>query len=198
MFGQKGLAATGSGKDERQVEMAGDVVGHDLPDVYDPNDPKNWSWIKKNSILLCISILGFLGTYNSSLVVGAYAALATQFHTEIEQETYLVGVCALLLGIGPLVWNPFAQTHGRRSVYVVSTFVSLMGVIWCAASNVYASMVLGRILAAFGLSAVHALGGVTVADLFEEKVRGSKVGIWVVFTILGVSTTLLMSSLKLH
>ncbi|KAI9695043.1 MAG: hypothetical protein M1822_000660 [Bathelium mastoideum] len=35
-----------------------------------------------------------------------------------------------------------------------------------------------RVLLAFGLSAVHALGGITVADMFPREVRGEKIGWW--------------------
>lgn len=35
-----------------------------------------------------------------------------------------------------------------------------------------------RVLLAFGLSAVHALGGITVADIFPREVRGEKMGWW--------------------
>ena len=39
-------------------------------------------------------------------------------------------------------------------------------------------MACARVLLAFGLSAVHALGGITVADIFPRKVRGEKIGWW--------------------
>lgn len=35
-----------------------------------------------------------------------------------------------------------------------------------------------RVVLAFGLSAVHALGGITVADMFPPEVRGRKIGWW--------------------
>ncbi|KAL9085614.1 MAG: hypothetical protein Q9165_007514 [Trypethelium subeluteriae] len=42
-----------------------------------------------------------------------------------------------------------------------------------------------RVLLAFGLSAVHALGGITVADMFPREVRGEKIGWWTLMTTLG-------------
>lgn len=42
-----------------------------------------------------------------------------------------------------------------------------------------------RVLLAFGLSAVHALGGITVADIFPREVRGAKMGWWTLLTTMG-------------
>ena len=36
-----------------------------------PEDPMNWSWAKKHSILACVSLLGGLGTYGGLFIVPA-------------------------------------------------------------------------------------------------------------------------------
>ena len=53
-------------------------VGFTLPPRQDgaevlpnPEDPMNWSWLQKHSILACISLLGGLGTYAGLFVVPA-------------------------------------------------------------------------------------------------------------------------------
>lgn len=62
--------------------------------------------------------------------------------------------------------------------YIASTAVALGGAIWGACARSYGSMAGARVLLAFGLSAVHALGGITVADIFPKEVRGEKMGWW--------------------
>ena len=39
--------------------------------VLNPEDPMNWSWWRKHSILACISLLGGLGTYAGLFIVPA-------------------------------------------------------------------------------------------------------------------------------
>lgn len=84
--------------------------------AYDPNDPMNWSSLQKHSILACISLLGGLGTYAGLFIVPAYGLMSKQWHKTITEVSYQVGIYVLVLGAGPLLWNPFAQTHGRRPV----------------------------------------------------------------------------------
>ncbi|KAI7778452.1 hypothetical protein LA080_002152 [Diaporthe eres] len=151
----------------------------------DPHDPMKWGWLQKHSILACISLLGGLGTYAGLFIVPAYGLMSAQFGKSVTEVSYLVGIYVLVLGAGPLIWNPFAQTLGRRPVYIVSTAVALGGAIWGACARSYGSMAGARVLLAFGLSAVHALGGITVADIFPREVRGEKMGWWTLLTTLG-------------
>ena len=39
--------------------------------MLDPNDPMNWSWLQKHSILGCVSLLGGLGAYAGLFIVPA-------------------------------------------------------------------------------------------------------------------------------
>lgn len=42
--------------------------------------------------------------------------MSAQFKKSVTEVSYLVGIYVLVLGAGPLIWNPFAQTLGRRPV----------------------------------------------------------------------------------
>lgn len=42
--------------------------------------------------------------------------MSAQFGKSVTEVSYLVGIYVLVLGAGPLIWNPFAQTLGRRPV----------------------------------------------------------------------------------
>lgn len=42
--------------------------------------------------------------------------MSKQFDKSVTEISYLVGIYVLILGAGPLIWNPFAQTLGRRPV----------------------------------------------------------------------------------
>ena len=39
--------------------------------ILDPDDPMNWSWLQKHSILFCVSLLGGLGAYAGLFIVPA-------------------------------------------------------------------------------------------------------------------------------
>lgn len=42
--------------------------------------------------------------------------MSAKFKKSVTEVSYLVGIYVLVLGAGPLIWNPFAQTLGRRPV----------------------------------------------------------------------------------
>ena len=42
--------------------------------------------------------------------------MSTQYGETVTEISYLLGIYVLVLGTGPLIWNPFAQTLGRRPV----------------------------------------------------------------------------------
>lgn len=101
---------------ELKREETSPVASNTTDHVSRSNDPMQWSWLQKHSILACVSLLGGLGTYAGLFIVPAYGLMSKQFHTSITRVSYQVGIYVLVLGAAPLFWNPFAQTHGRRPV----------------------------------------------------------------------------------
>ncbi|KAH8774784.1 major facilitator superfamily domain-containing protein [Diaporthe sp. PMI_573] len=143
----------------------------------DPDDPMSCGWLRKHSILAYISLLGGLGTYAGLFIVPASKGVSRRSRI---WSGYTCWCSVQDLGFG---------THSHRlsagDLYIVSTAVALGVAIWGACARSYGSMAGARVLLAFGLTAVHALGGITVAGMFPREVRGEKMGWWTLLTTLG-------------
>lgn len=86
----------------------------------------------------------------------------------------IYSIQVLMLGIGPLVWNPFSNHYGRRPTWLLSTALSLIANIGCAESKSYGAMIICRILAAFFISPGGAFGSGVVSECFFSHERGQK------------------------
>ena len=84
--------------------------------------------------------------------------MSAQFGKSVTEISYLVGIYVLVLGAGPLFWNPFAQILGRRPVVSFS---------WSTSSS--EKVVKARLTASISIlrrqqSLLLALSGVRVPD----------------------------------
>lgn len=124
-------------------------------------------------------------TFMAAGIIPAYSLFAEQFHTSITRISYLTSIQILILGVSPLFWKPISNRFGRRPIWLISTFFSMICNIGCAESHSYASQVVTRILVAFFISPAIAISSATVTETFFAKERGQKMGIWTLMVTLG-------------
>ena len=55
-------------------------------------------------------------TVGNTSSLHSYGLTSKQFDKTVTEISYLVSIYVLVLGTGPMIWNPFAQTLGRRPV----------------------------------------------------------------------------------
>ena len=90
---------------------------------------------------------------------------------------YTLGVA-----FGPLFIAPLSETLGRRPVYIGTLTIFLAFTAGAGASHTFASLLVCRFLAGFCGSAGVAMGGGTVADIWDLEKTGGKAAL---FFILG-------------
>ncbi|KAH8689446.1 major facilitator superfamily domain-containing protein [Talaromyces proteolyticus] len=91
----------------------------------------------------------------------------------------------MLLGLTPLFWAPLAERYGRRPVWLVSTFLSMVANIGCARSTSYGTLMVARVFQPVFNAPAGALGTAVVVELFFARERGFKIGIWTLMVTLG-------------
>lgn len=67
--------------------------------------------------------------------------------------------------ISPSFWSALADTRGRRPVYLCTLLVYVVACIGLAVTSSYISLLLLRMLQAFGASSVIAIGAGTIGKL---------------------------------
>ncbi|KAJ4466982.1 MFS general substrate transporter [Lentinula aciculospora] len=150
----------------------------------DPEDPLNWSGLYRTFILIQVSILSALGTYNTAIINPAYNQLSEQFGVSIVTASYQTTVVIAVNGLGPFLFIPFAHVYGRRPVYLFTTFIGAASALGCAYAQNFSQLVGLRILnGIFPVGA--ALGVATANDLFCLHERGRALGVYTVLSTTG-------------
>ncbi|KAH7370683.1 major facilitator superfamily domain-containing protein [Rhexocercosporidium sp. MPI-PUGE-AT-0058] len=148
----------------------------------DPNDPLNWTRRKKNTILFLVAAYSFLANgalLGPSVYVNFLAELFGRTPSETSQ---LVTYPNLLFGFGSLIFVPMYHKIGRRPTMLLSIIIYCVGLLGCALSNSYDSLMAFRLVHAFGSSVCEALPAQAVADAFFFHERGKALG-WYTFAL---------------
>ncbi|MCJ1311155.1 hypothetical protein MMC25_004825 [Agyrium rufum] len=153
----------------------------------DPNDPLNWPQWQKECILVVVGI--------SAAVVGAFGPMLSPGFVEISEElgitvnTLSQSTAWLILTIGLCLFiaNPMAKLYGKRPVYIVAIIIMLVGSIWGAASKNYSSFLASRIVSGFGMAPYEVLVQCTLGDLYFVHERVTRIAIWNLFLLTGIS-----------
>ncbi|PVH68349.1 MFS general substrate transporter [Cadophora sp. DSE1049] len=147
----------------------------------DPNDPLLWPASKKYTILFLVSAYSFLA--NSSLFGASVYVnyLAVRFNKTPDETSRLVTYPNLLFGLGSLVFVPLYHRLGRRPVMLMSLIIYNTGLLGCALSNSYDTLLALRIVHGFGSSVCEALPAQAVTDIFFLHERGKALS-WYTFT----------------
>ncbi|KAI1089544.1 major facilitator superfamily domain-containing protein [Rostrohypoxylon terebratum] len=146
------------------------------------DDPLNWPTWLKWLVLLQVSFLAFLGPFNSAVVNPALVPLAALFKVPVGSAPLQSTTSIIAVGIAPLFFTPLANVYGRRPIYLLSTLVGIAATVGSGAATTWAGMIIGRVFSGIGTGAGMALGAATVNDMFFLHERGTKMGIWTVFS----------------
>ncbi|OBT51795.1 hypothetical protein VE04_08105, partial [Pseudogymnoascus sp. 24MN13] len=151
----------------------------------EPDHPLNWSWIRKHNALFQVAIHAMMCSFTSAIIIPGFSELSLQFNQPETAIAYLVGVHVLFLGIGPFFWIPLSAAYGRRPVLVISMLLSLVANIGGGYASSYGTLMVARIFQALGISSGYVVGSAVVVDVFWQRERGAKTGIWTTMVTIG-------------
>ncbi|KAK5465079.1 hypothetical protein LTS15_001642 [Exophiala xenobiotica] len=153
----------------------------------DPNDPLQWPNWKKTTILCICAAYSFLG--NSSLLgpsvyIGIYAEA---FDISPTAASGLISYPNLAYGFGSLFLVPAYLKFGRRPVMLLSIIAFAVGLIGASQCNSFATLMVCRVIHAFGSGVCEALPVQLVNDIFFLHERGQRLGYYTVCLCLGAT-----------
>ncbi|KAI1085025.1 MFS general substrate transporter [Whalleya microplaca] len=152
-----------------------------------PNDPLNWPTWRKDLILAIVGLsAGVVGAYGPMLSPGFVeiaAALSITVNTLSQATAWVI----LMIGISLFILNPLAKKIGRRPVYVISSVIMLSGSIWGALAKNYSSFLGSRIWSGLGMAPYEVLVQCTIADIYYVHQRATRIAIWNMFLLCGIS-----------
>ena len=153
----------------------------------DPNDPLNWSKIKKHIILIVMSATAFLPDYGSSS--GAVTLLPQSKIWGLSPDTinHSQAGNVFMLGVGGVFVVVLSAYFGRLPVMFWFTLTAVWTAVWCTAATTFDSFMAARILNGTFVTVAQGGGLMFIKDMFFFHEHARKINIWVSFIILSPS-----------
>ena len=172
----------------------------------DKNDPLNWSWVKKHTILIIISMTAFLPDYGSATGAVTLLPQAEVWGMSPDHVNHSQVGNVFMLGAGGVVVVALSAYFGRLPVLFYFLVLATATAIWCAAAVTFESFMAARILNGFFSTVAQGGGLMFIYDMvsfsspsmwrrraalsdankgqffFHERAR--KINIWAAFIIL--------------
>lgn len=168
------------------VDTDGQLVHHDgSTDIIlnpqpsaDPEDPLNWSPRRKRWAILMAYTYIFGTAIATTVQYSVAGAIKEDTGISIASIDTGNGFMFLFAGWGCLLWQPVALVYGRRGVYLLSSLLTTVAMVWTALSKTQGSWYGHRILIGLVVAPVESLPEVSVSDLFFAHERGTYIGIY--------------------
>ncbi|ETN45189.1 uncharacterized protein HMPREF1541_10066 [Cyphellophora europaea CBS 101466] len=150
----------------------------------DPRDPLNWSWVKKHTILIIISMTAFLPDYGSATGAVTLLPQAEVYGLSPDTVNHSQVGNVFMLGAGGVVVVALSAYFGRLPVLFYFLVLATATAIWCAAAASFESFMAARILNGFFSTVAQGGGLMFIYDMFYFHERARKINIWAAFIIL--------------
>lgn len=161
-------------KEKKGVE--GNVVSWDGPE--DPMNPMKWPRSKKIRVTIIYGMTTMCSTFASSIFSAASPFVAEVYG--VSSEVGILGLSLFLLGFafGPVLFAPVSEVYGRRVALIVPMFVFIcFSAATATAENLQTIFITRFFGGIFSSSPVTIVGG-GIADMFNQRDRGSMVVIY--------------------
>ncbi|KAI4855013.1 MFS general substrate transporter [Aureobasidium sp. EXF-8846] len=139
----------------------------------------------KSVILFTVSFMCLAATFSSTCLYPATPEIAAEFNTTPEHINVTNAGVLLVMGSSSFIWAPIARTLGRRTAYNGAIAILFLCSIGTALSVNMAMFTAMRVLAGFQGTFNMVAGQTIIADIFDQRRRGTAVGFFMVGSVLG-------------
>ncbi|KAI0313062.1 major facilitator superfamily domain-containing protein [Amylostereum chailletii] len=151
----------------------------------DPENPQNWSRIKRWYLTLASGILVLNAAFASAAPSNILPQMMEEFHFGAEVASLVVSIFIVGYCVGPLLWGPLSEQIGRRPVFIISFLFYTGFQVGCALSKNTASILIFRFLGGTFAAAPLTNSGGVVSDIWDAKTRGKGMTIFAVAPFAG-------------
>ncbi|OCF54329.1 hypothetical protein L486_08243 [Kwoniella mangroviensis CBS 10435] len=160
----------------------------------DPNDPLNWSRLRKEmlfiSIMLCTSAVAVIGP----IFIPAFSSMAAEFDRDLTAIANLNGILVMMLGITSFIGIALGRVFGKRPFLVFTMVLEIIGLACAAKSSGYWSLYGSRILQGLGIGGFACVGNALISDVFFLHEQGTRIALWQFAWVFSVNASPLVSS----
>lgn len=168
---------------EKSAEKDPNLVDWDGPE--DPENPQNFSKLRKWIITVTMSSMTMWITFASSVFSTATMVTAKEFG--VSTEVMILGTSLTVFGfaVGPLCWAPLSELYGRRlPLFLGYAIFAIFQIPVAVAQNLQTIMVCRFFVGVFGCSPLAVVGG-AMADIWNPVDRAVAIAMFSAATFLG-------------
>jgi multidrug resistance protein len=152
----------------------------------DPQNPRNWSSLKKNINVGLVSLLCFITPVASAMFAPGVPKVMQDFHSNNDElASFVVSIYVLGFAMGPMILAPLSEIYGRLPIYFVTNVLFVIFTMACAVSSNLNMLIGFRFLAGAAGSSALANGGGTISDLIVQEKRGAAMALFGIGPLLG-------------
>ena len=153
----------------------------------DHENPQDWARLRKWTVTGVLSATGFNRIMVSTIMAPALMTIGSELHMNSIEQVMSMSVYLLATAFGPLLAGPLSEMYGRAPVLHATNIWFLVWNIVCGFAETKELLIIARFLAGFGASAIYALAGGVLGDIWPPSQRGSSLGFYILIPLLGVA-----------
>ncbi|RFU25202.1 hypothetical protein B7463_g11134, partial [Scytalidium lignicola] len=161
------------------------LVAFDQP--YDAENPLDWSTSRKWMVTDVLSATGFNRIMVSTIMAPALSTIASELNMNATESAISLSIYLLATAFGPLLIGPLSEIYGRQVILHTSNVWFLVWNVVCGFATTKGTLIAARFLAGFGASAIYALAGGVLGDMWRPEQRGRSLGVYLVIPLLGAA-----------
>ena len=123
----------------------------------------------------------------STIMAPAIPTIARELDMTSAESAMALSIYLLATAFGPLVMGPLSEIYGRKPILHVSNVWFLVFNIVCGFAKNKGTLIATRFLAGFGASAIYALAGGVLGDVWRPEQRGKSLSIYLLIPLLGAA-----------
>ena len=117
----------------------------------------------------------------------AISTIAQELDMNSAESVMALSIYLLATAFGPLIIGPLSEVYGRAPILHASNVWFLVWNIVCGFAKNKETLIAARFLAGFGASAIYALAGGVLGDIWRPEQRGKSLGIYLLIPLLGAA-----------
>ncbi|KAL1893974.1 hypothetical protein Sste5346_006115 [Sporothrix stenoceras] len=159
------------------------LVEFDRP--FDADNPQDWTASRKWMVTDVLSATGFCRIMVSTIMAPALPTIAAELGMSSTESAMALSSYLLATAFGPLVTGPLSEVYGRQVVLHTSSIWFLVWNAVCGFAHTKGALIASRFLAGLGASAIYALAGGVLGDIWRPEQRERSLGIYLLIPLLG-------------
>ncbi|KAM0353565.1 hypothetical protein ACHAPU_001577 [Fusarium lateritium] len=139
----------------------------------DPNDPLNWSLLRRDLTTFLLCFAGILATALGPILAANTITISLLFSKDFTKVALLTGYFLLGCGAGAIFFVPSGRIWGKRHLFLIGILIIIASSAWAGSVGTdYGSFVGARIVQGVGCAPYESLLNAAVGDLYFVHQRG--------------------------